>query len=220
MAGYEIWERIASKYDKLWVQKYSLGPTRKKVIAFIRGLHQETDDFKILDIGCGIGQLAQEITDYFKVAQYTGIDVSKKMIEKALERNRKERIILMNKAVEEMDERIGKFDVVICTHAFPYFPNKLQVIKRVYDMLTEGGVFILANASENNFYDKIIFFFLKFTTSKAEYLSKTKIGSMLRNGNFKNINIANIKEKTYMPTICFITSKKGNTIHEDFINQT
>ena len=32
---YEVWENLAHKYNNLWVQKYSLGPTRREVLKIV-----------------------------------------------------------------------------------------------------------------------------------------------------------------------------------------
>ena len=56
-----VWNRLAIKYDRLWVQKYSLSPTRKKVIKLIKEFDL-VNNFKLLDCGCATGQLIEEIT--------------------------------------------------------------------------------------------------------------------------------------------------------------
>ena len=38
---YEVWENLASKYNNLWVQKYSLGPTRREVLKIVMPLLKE-----------------------------------------------------------------------------------------------------------------------------------------------------------------------------------
>jgi ubiquinone/menaquinone biosynthesis C-methylase UbiE len=59
-AGGSVWDRLAHRYDRLWVQKVSLGKTREAV-------HQRLDELirkgktTILDLGCGTGQLLGEL---------------------------------------------------------------------------------------------------------------------------------------------------------------
>ena len=47
---YEVWEKLAHKYNNLWVQKYSLGPTRREVKKIVLPLLEKNNELKILDI--------------------------------------------------------------------------------------------------------------------------------------------------------------------------
>ena len=53
---YEVWEKLAHKYNNLWVQKYSLGPTRREVLKIVLPLLKETNSLKIIDFRCGTRQ--------------------------------------------------------------------------------------------------------------------------------------------------------------------
>ena len=74
---YEVWEKLAHKYNRLWVQKYSLGPTRREILKIALPMLEENPNLKILDIGCGTGQLIGEISSQYKELYYLGIDVAK-----------------------------------------------------------------------------------------------------------------------------------------------
>jgi methyltransferase type 12 len=54
-----IWDFWANYYNKLWVQKYSLKPSRDKVIDIIKKTKIKNGD--LLDMGCGTGQLLEDI---------------------------------------------------------------------------------------------------------------------------------------------------------------
>ena len=70
---YEVWEKLAHKYNRLWVQKYSLRPTRRDVKTILLPLIKKNPDLKILDIGCGTGQLAKEVSARFPKINYMGM---------------------------------------------------------------------------------------------------------------------------------------------------
>ena len=89
---YEAWEKLAHRYNDQWVQKYSLRPTRREVKKLVLPLLEKNNDLKILDIGCGTGQLISEISEQFPFVDYLGIDVAKNMIGVAKENNSGERI--------------------------------------------------------------------------------------------------------------------------------
>ena len=58
-----IWDFWANYYNKLWVQKYSLKPSRDKVISIIK--KTGIDRGSLLDMGCGTGQLLEQINKEF-----------------------------------------------------------------------------------------------------------------------------------------------------------
>ena len=43
---YEVWENLAHKYNNLWVQKYSLGPTRREVLKIVNPLLEKNKSLK------------------------------------------------------------------------------------------------------------------------------------------------------------------------------
>lgn len=200
MMRYEVWEKLAHKYNNLWVQKYSLGPTRREVLKILNPLLKENPKAKILELGCGTGQLIKEISETNKEISYLGIDVAKNMVEIAQKNNTGTNLKFQVCSIEEFETK-EKYDVIICTHAFPYFPNKAEVIKKMASLCSENAHVIIVNSSTNSLKDSIINFFLKATTSKAKYLSIKQMKELFKIANLKEKEIKIIREKAYMPTI-------------------
>ncbi len=205
--NYDVWQRLAHKYNRLWVQKYSLGPTRREVKNIVLPLIKVNPNLKILEIGCGTAQLIKEISLDNKEISYLGIDVASNMLEIAKKDNVADNIRFKNIAVEEFDTN-EKFDLIICTHAFPYFPNKEAVMKKISSLCDKGAKVVIANASNNSLKDVIITFLLKATTSKASYLSIKDMKKLFDNAMFKCIDVKIIREKRYMPTIALFYLEK------------
>lgn len=204
---YDVWEKLAHKYNKLWVQKYSLGPTRREVKKIILPLLEENKELKILDIGCGTGQLINEISELYNDVNYLGIDVAENMIEIARKSNKNKNIKFKNSSIESFESN-EKYDIIICTHAFPYFPNKQEMIKKMAELCNEKGQVIIVNSSTNSLKDLIINFFLKATTSKARYLSIDEMKELFKNAKLKLKKIEIIREKFYMPTIALFHTER------------
>ena len=202
---YEVWENLAHKYNNLWVQKYSLGPTRREVLKIVLPLLKKNNKLNILDIGCGTGQLIKDINNEIEVVNYLGIDVSKNKIKEAQKANKKLKFKTI--PIEKFNSK-EKFDIVICTHAFPYFPDKENVIKKIHDITNKNATIIIANSSTNSLKDLLINFFLKATTSKASYLSIDKMKELFKKSKLKLNEVKIIREKKYMPTIALFHVKR------------
>ncbi len=204
---YEVWEKLAHKYNNLWVQKYSLGPTRREVKKLVLPLLEKNKELKILDIGCGTGQLIKEISDKYKMVNYLGIDVSENMIDIAKKNNKGNNIKFKISSIETFDT-VDRYDIIICTHAFPYFPNKEDMIKKISELCNKKGQVIIVNSSTNSLKDLIINFFLKATTSKARYLSIDNMKKLFKTAKLKVKNIEIIRERFYMPTIALFHTER------------
>ena len=204
---YEVWEKLAHKYNNLWVQKYSLGPTRREVKKIVLPLLEKNKELKILDIGSGTGQLIKEISDHYNKVNYLGIDVAENMIEVAKKNNKGKNIEFKNSAIESFESN-EKYDIIICTHAFPYFPNKQEMIKKMAGLCNKKGQVIIVNSSTNSLKDLIINFFLKATTSKAKYLSIDEMKKLFKGAKLKVKQIEVIRERFYMPTIALFHTER------------
>lgn len=198
--NYDVWEKLAHKYNRLWVQKYSLGPTRKEVLKIVLPLLEKNSQVKILDIGCGTGQLIGELSRVNASVNYLGIDVSENMIKIAKTDNEGENIKFKVCAIEKFETK-EKFDIVLCTHAFPYFPDKENILKKIAALCNKNAAVVIVNSSTNTIKDLVINFFLKATTSKARYLSIAKMKKLFSLAELNVRDIRIIREKFYMPTI-------------------
>lgn len=198
-----MWDFWAKYYDSLWVQKYSLTPTRNIIISNIN----IQNDLRILDVGCGIGELLRDMKNTFKKysLHLSGIDFSPNMIKRAKEFDSSINYQVLD--VSFINNYYENLDYIICTHSFPYYKNKKNIIEKFHSILNTNGTLLLAQASENTFYDKIALFFVKFTTGKAKYPSIKEIQNLTKE-LFELEKIEIIKEKAYMPSIILFKLKK------------
>lgn len=206
MSNIKVWDFWADKYERLWVQKYSLTPTRRAIIKEIKSILNIDKSYNILDMGCGIGQLITDMKSEFKDynIKYTGVDLSGEMIKLAKSKDSETTYI-----VSSIDDFFAeeKFDIIICTHSFPYYQDKIASLKKFHTMLKSSGTLLLAQASANTVYDHIAMFFVKFTTGSAIYPSIKDIRKITKDILIL-LKIHKIKEKWYMPTICLFLLNK------------
>ncbi len=192
-----IWDFWAKRYHKLWVQKESLKPTREYVVNLIQEECNYTS-MSLLDIGCGPGELIHMVKERIKDAEITGVDFSKGMIEASKKKNKGTRHLLLD--AENLSGIDEKYDVVVCTHSIPYYNDKSKVLHEINRLLKSEGKFIIAFASANNLYDKIVMSLVKLTTGPAQYPSDKEFRDMIK-GVFIVESRHIIRESFYMPTI-------------------
>ena len=215
-----IWDKLAKKYDRLWVQRYSLNPTRKEVIAYIKKLGKK--EASLVDLGCGTGQLLFDIYDQFEDYHLTGIDKSKGMIDAAKEKAKGTHIQFFEKQVEALTQAFAdikvKTDIITCTHSFPYYKDKQQALKDIAGQLRDDGAVIFAHASINNVYDKMVMYFIEKTAEKADYLSNEAFLALIR-PYFYAETVFTIRKKWFMPSIYgYVLRKRQETSYEDTLD--
>ena len=196
-----IWDFWAKSYDKLWVQKYSLRPTRE----YIKSLFNNSEPAKVLDLGCGPGELINELIEINPNLDIVALDFSKAMINISRTKNPKAKHILMD--VGDLNKLEDKFNIIISTHSFPYYKEPKKVMENLYNLLENNGQIHIGFASGDSLYDKIALFFVKFTTGPANYPSDTEFKELIET-LFTVESLEIIKIKKFMPRIAVYSLKK------------
>ncbi len=98
---------------------------------------------KVLDLGCGFGEHCRRFVND-GADQVTGIDISEKMLEVARKENSDSKISYINLAMEDIAQLNEQFDVIISSLALHYVEDFSGVVKNIYKMLYEGGLFIFS----------------------------------------------------------------------------
>ncbi|MDR1134875.1 MAG: methyltransferase domain-containing protein [Clostridiales Family XIII bacterium] len=210
MAGaYSVWDRLANKYDRLWVQKYSLTPTRRRVRQILSNrFHGE--NFTLLDLGCGTGQLLCEMREDSPDCRMLGVDKSPEMIRCANKRRLDIEFVCLDVDNEDLSQYFTEsgFNAVTCCHSFPYYKNKPAVMAELYKLLDSEGIAVFAQASVNRLYDKTVLRVVEATAEKADYLSREAFRALAEK-YFVIIEEFTIYERFYMPSICgFVLGKR------------
>lgn len=100
---------------------------------------------KILDIGCGTGDLTKKIAE--KGANPTGIDASNEMIETAKQKYPDINFIKADATSYRSDE---KFDAVFSNAALHWMTDPEAVIKTIASVLSSGGRFVAEFGGKDN----------------------------------------------------------------------
>ena len=98
---------------------------------------------KVLDLGCGFGEHCRQFVNC-GAEKVVGIDISEKMLEVARVENCDPKITYLNMPMEDIAELQDTFDIVISSLAFHYVEDFEGVIKNIYSLLKENGIFIFS----------------------------------------------------------------------------
>ena len=106
-------------------------------------LMPDLKDKTILDLGCGFGEHCKRFVES-GAKKVIGIDISEKMLEIARQENADSKITYINMPMENISKINEKFDIVISSLAFHYVEDFSGVVKNIFDMLNENGVFLFS----------------------------------------------------------------------------
>lgn len=127
-----LYDAFAPSYDDLMQKLES-----KSIEEISENLPQK--EFKnILDLACGTGTYSLKLKYNFN--SLTGVDISKKMLEKAKEKSLYTRLIHQD-IISFLEEDKQSYDLIIASDLIPYLPEVMPLFKGVFNRLETEGVF-------------------------------------------------------------------------------
>ncbi|MGG0667347.1 class I SAM-dependent methyltransferase [Sporosarcina koreensis] len=109
----------------------------------LKELIPDVKDKTVLDLGCGFGWHCRYAREQH-ANLVVGVDISEKMIQRAVEMTEDPLISYIHSSIEDIDFQDSQFDVVISSLAFHYLKSFNSISKRVYDYLKPGGSFVFS----------------------------------------------------------------------------
>ena len=132
---FDAWSRV---YDFPWVQRATYRPIHDAVLRALA----EVGMRRVLDIGCGTGQLAARIKQERPVTEVVGCDFSAGMLSRASARRHDVDWIRGDAGCLPFHD--GTFDAVTSTEAFHWFPDQRAALSEFFRVLKPGGRLLLA----------------------------------------------------------------------------
>lgn len=132
---FDAWSRV---YDTRVVQLATYRPVHDAVIAALRP-HAPR---RVLDMGCGTGQLAERVSEEFPRARVAGCDFSRGMLSHAAARAPALRWVQGDAGRLPFRDRV--FDAIVSTEAFHWFPDQSAALAECFRVLVPGGRLLLA----------------------------------------------------------------------------
>ncbi len=191
-------EDIRNKFDSL-VDKFSSLETGQDTIIdsvlildlltkTVTALH--SDATELLDIGCGAGNYSVKIASFMPAINCTLIDLSSKMLERAVERAKKVtsgKVIPIQGDIRKIELREGFFDIIVAGTSLHHLRSDeewKQVVQKIYNSLKPGGSFWISDiiVHENEKVNEVMW------NRYAEILI-SKRGEEVKNWVFEQIEI-------------------------------
>lgn len=141
--NYENWWK---KY--IYINKYDPGTKIRKEI-IIEEI-KDKEKFRILDLGCGSGELLKEIKSKYPDKLLFGGDISDKAL-KILDKYK----ITENLYKVDLNNNIKineKFDVIIMSEVIEHLSNWMHVFTKLSELLNSGGIIIITTQSGKKYY--------------------------------------------------------------------
>ena len=153
----------ARDYDEKW-SFYVDSTTR----ATLSRLPMRPDD-RVLDVGCGTGELLSRIAAKYPAASLAGIDPVPAMLE-----------VARKKLSDQVDLRVGwanelpwpeaSFDVVVSCNMFHYVTHPVAAIREMQRVLRPGGQIVITDWCDDYLACRLCNVYLRLT-SRAHYKS-------------------------------------------------
>lgn len=125
------------------LERFGPGWERAAEHADLMALLPDVDGRRVLDLGCGAGQLARHLATRGAV-DVIGVDLSERMLELARTRWAHPRVTYLRSGIEEVMFPSARFDVVVSILVFHYVDDYRRLVARVADWLTPGGVIVFS----------------------------------------------------------------------------
>ncbi len=168
---------VAKHYDNYFLKDWFIKALKKTINTL-----NITENSRILDIGCGTGNLLYLLERENKNLELYGIDISEKMLNIA--KNKLKNSKLSIQSAEDIDFKDDSFDFVFSTEAFHHYSNYNQIMKNIYRILKKQGKLIVLDV-DFGFFLNFIFHIIEPGNNKMH--SPKEFRELFKKHNFKNI---------------------------------
>lgn len=159
---------------------------------------QQLDFQKILDVGCGTGEILKSITERYSFAQLYGLDISEEMLKQANDKLKGTATLILGDA-ENITLETNSFDLLLCTDSFHHYPNPQQAISEFYRVLKHGKFLLIADYWKPFPIRQIMNLFISYSNEgDVKIYSKKEIIEFLKQGGFQEITYKKIQNSGYL----------------------
>ncbi len=206
---FETWNKVASRYRDMFMDLDLYNDTYDFICDSI-----SKDNAKILEIGCGPGNITKYLLSERPDFDIFGIDIAPNMIELAKNNNPTANFAIMDSG--QIDEIKTKYDAIVCGFCLPYLSqtDSRKLITDCYNLLNENGLiyisFVEGDPIKSDFQigssgDRIYFYFHNLDDLKTQLIEN-------RFGELKTFKVEYKKTETQIDIHTILTAKKKTTV--------
>jgi ubiquinone/menaquinone biosynthesis C-methylase UbiE len=133
-ASRRYFNRWAARYDHSWVQIWFRENHRLMAQSVDPGT-----DARILDLGCGSGQLAARLAQRVPHGSVLGVDPAEEMIRVGRRQHRRKNLSFEVGSSDAIPSGAGTFDVVVSTISFHHWSRPVESLREIARVLRPGG---------------------------------------------------------------------------------
>lgn len=159
---------------------------------------QQLDFQKILDVGCGTGEILKSIKERYSFVKLYGLDISEEMLKQANDKLKGTATLILGDA-ENITLETNSFDLLLCTDSFHHYPNPQQAISEFYRVLKHGKFLLIADYWKPFPIRQIMNLFISYSNEgDVKIYSKKEIIEFLKRGGFQEITYKKIQNSGYL----------------------
>ncbi len=203
---FETWNKVATLYQDKFMDLELYNETYDFICNTMSG-----ENAKILEIGCGPGNIAKYLLSKRPDFDILGIDIAPNMVKLASKNNPSASFALMDS--RKIDEIKTKFDGIVCGFCLPYlsYSDSQKLFSDCSDLLNEDGLiyisFVDGNPDKSGFQisssnDRVYFYFYNLANLKIQ-LSKNSFTK------FKVFRVEYRRTETDIEIHTILTARKG-----------
>lgn len=129
----------SSRYDRSVLQRMLFEPSFRLLLSRL----ELEPTARVLDVGCGTGNLLACVADQFPQVELVGIDMCRPMLEQGCSKLG-DRAQFIQADSERLPLPSKYFDVLLNTHCFHHFPDQARAVSEMYRVVKPGGeVFVV-----------------------------------------------------------------------------